>query len=1482
MENSKRTFLERGKKISLSVKPDGSSPEEYIIQSVIGEGGSTVCYDAIRARDGMPGKLKEFYPIDAAAGEQKWYYSLERLPNGQLIPKGGTVRRFSEMCREYLGTYTLLNKVMADNPRNQVLKNYIQNGEILYGVHDPFGGTAGVLSSLKKKLTGTDQLGATVYVWSGGIMGQGFDLFLDDVRAHPDRDANYKLHDILNTVCTLTDCIRALHTAGLMHLDIKPGNFLVPYDSKNGINTASISLFDINTLYSIHSSAPRIAGTDGYRAPEVLKGRADNRSDIYSIGAMLFYGIVVSPEIPGGVYADAYYKSIDQLVRHSSLIVNSDSAVKLVSLVANILKKCLAPNPGNRYETCTDLLRDLKKAAFEAHKNAVDPALLGQNKALKVVERNEEGISAPQIVIQKLLYEYPLYEALPAGEGQINVLVVGSGTYGQKFIDHCLQAGQMKGCTLSVTAVSSTPDEDRQSYLQFRPALRRFVDVDGSMAGDPRSYASLRFVSLNEACQAQEEKALQFARGRAASGENTLLVRRITAAAAGRGSPFHYVFVALGSDQFNHDIARLFAQETAAQEGGVRCPVCYISERTRKAPGKSSGSTLYPVCINERITANSIDPQLEHMAFNAHIAWDGALGVNQNARRKEFLEDAYSYSSSLAFALSLKYKLFSIGIILQNARRPLDPGRFGGAVVADSVQDAARQYEQEVLARRRTDPQAQKKFDALVALEHRRWVLSMITEGWDAPLDESGRLNLEQCVADGKVRNEARRTHPCIVFSTEAAPLNGGDYAADGRKKWDDPRIDPNLDELDRMSVELHQRFMARANDFKADNPLKSEDMNAIEGLIASGGETVLRAFRQFQFCLKNILNGVESYTKQYRHYEKSFLKTLDKVPAEIRDKVEDRLRLIAKAFYPVIEANLYRNYKANDEVLVEKIPFILSYRVKTDLAMAFEDGKRQNGRNEAVFANVASATVLSPERIHYLYYYSRDARLELLCSKITAVLNYLGSRKARCCIDFAIAVPPEISDQKLDALQKALERLKAENSDETGAWLGGCEIIDCGGTTDAVEKFSAYLADHKADLYDGSTELFESLLDNAAFVSRLRSARTPYFEFDWRHKEFTKHEDCTYLRYIRDNSAIRISDMFSLMNAADTRLNLPEFAEDYTLLWSIYTGCYLSANRFEYGVSNWNRLCAILEKYEDSQSPIATIPLKQQPQARKELVYLLPEYTFSTVRHMLRKLTEFGAVEPGSAVSGYTSENCRVRIVTDSANESAFDKLFEHPERLLSFYGVEVSKRADFSGEYVQIKYNNMNVTGVNLDPEGKGHQWYLYQVLKKLSEHHFISQLTSKEDNRFVSFVYSSSRIKKLLTCAGEILEVYTYYQILSTGYFDDVACGYEFRWQDGDVKNELDIVATKGFRSIILECKAVKKLDRDYYHKLHSIAEHFGIGSLKVLVGNTYKKNDTELRNANAMQRSRGNQLNIITISKEREIVNIGQTLIDLMER
>ncbi len=76
--------------------------------------------------------------------------------------------------------------------------------------------------------------------------------------------------------------------------------------------------------------------------------------------------------------------------------------------------------------------------------------------------------------------------------------------------------------------------------------------------------------------------------------------------------------------------------------------------------------------------------------------------------------------------------------------------------------------------------------------------------------------------------------------------------------------------------------------------------------------------------------------------------KSISGFPSDVRVKIEERLAVIRHDFFPVIESNLYRNYKAYDEVLVEKIPFILTYTCIPDADMA------------AIDANAAAVTAAS------------------------------------------------------------------------------------------------------------------------------------------------------------------------------------------------------------------------------------------------------------------------------------------------------------------------------------------------------------------------------------------------------------------------------------------------------------------------------------------------------------------------------------------
>ncbi len=1540
--------------IYLSRSEDKSSSEVYYIKAIVGEGGSAVCYEAERKLENgivETGKLKEFYPMDSVTKNQSWYYSLKRLSNNQLVAQEGKTEKFREECEDYIHTYKLLKKVMADNPENEVLKNYIQHGEVLYGCA---GKEEGVYP--------------TVYIWSPGMLGKSFDLYLREVKKNPLNRPEERLRDILSVIDAVTDCVKALHTAGLLHMDIKPSNFLVPYDSDFSIKPNQISLFDINTLCSVESEFFRMVGTRGYSAPEVMRGRADNRSDLYSIGAMLFYAIVIVKEIPDGLYQDKYYGRIDQLVRNSELFLASEvnSDAMLMSEICKILEKCLARNPRKRYQSCTDLREDLSKVRRRLNKMLWRP-----------VKKSKEGLTDPTIVIQKLLYEHPLYDAVCDGEKDLNILVIGSGTYGQRFIDICMQSGQMSETRLNITAISDETEEDLEAYLRFRPALCEFVNVNHSLKGrEERAFANLEFRSIPRSAQEKGETyEIRFARNEAI---NRKIVRDIMEEARERENPYHYIFVALGEDKMSEEIARLCMQYLSEDFGRI-CPVCYVSQETRgkktaqekssieeKVDSEREEMTLYPVYINEPITDWITNQNFGQMAFNTHISWNTKKNMDMASERERFfksekIEDKYNRTSSLAYALSIKYKLHSISID------------------CDDILEAANLFSEQILERYSFDEEAKQKFDQLIYLEHRRWLLEKVANGWTAPRDEDGKLRLRDCIFRGSVKDAMNRTHPCLVNASVGSPLSSFEYTKNHHAKWKEGEIDENLDELDQMSLMLHRCLSEQAEQLKYEGLLHNPDLISIEQMLPVQCEDLLRAFRQFQFALKNILSGVKSYSLQYNYYEDVFLEAIEEemeLSSEKKVKIKRRLYEIKKMFFSIVESNLYRDYKKNNEILIKKIPFILTYRHVSCIAMAFEDSKNQNGKT--AFENVAAATVLNPEKICFLYCMEAQADIHLFLQRLESVLNYFGKRKVHCKIEVILSfiregVKEESALQQLyskeEYLQRELLKLQGNycgsqrereyvwrndtknelrnelrNERKNGESLRLAEISQFVPVSNVLfEKFEIfnvehyeeaknvfvhYLKENPVDLYDGGNVLFPSVFDNALFLGEITKLHIPYFEFDWRNKKFIKHMQCEYLKFVKDSSFIRILDMFSLMNMASSHFQLLELADDYEQLWKIYTGEYLCKERrgnidmtgscqsesclsdktFEIGVENWNRLCRCLEKYERNQKPLARLLLNEKRASAKgeikTLLYYLPEYTFLTVKMILQRLIDCDAAKPQSSLIHYASDTCKLELVIEEQYEQQLNAVFSNPQVLLPYYGLEVRKYKIHSEEYVEIRRNNLTVENINLDENGEGILKDVFLVLKQLEKARFITQLKQNFNHaEFVSFVYSSPRIKQVLTAPEKILEVYAYYDILKTGYFDDVisnceiclepiqALGEDDIWGErekkvlGREKKEekviLSLVLTKGFRSMIVECKTDAVLKLDDYYKLDSIANQFGIGTTKVMIGNTYKNSDLAAKEYNVIQEERGNQFQIKTISDRRELAHIGQTLRRLME-
>ena len=115
----------------------------------------------------------------------------------------------------------------------------------------------------------------------------------DRVEGHGPLPAAEAVDAILNVI----EGLEAAHLAGILHRDVKPSNCFV--DADGGVKIGDFGLSISAKSDETHLTAPgRVLGTPAFCSPEQLSGHeVDERSDIYSVGATLYYLLTGRPPL---------------------------------------------------------------------------------------------------------------------------------------------------------------------------------------------------------------------------------------------------------------------------------------------------------------------------------------------------------------------------------------------------------------------------------------------------------------------------------------------------------------------------------------------------------------------------------------------------------------------------------------------------------------------------------------------------------------------------------------------------------------------------------------------------------------------------------------------------------------------------------------------------------------------------------------------------------------------------------------------------------------------------------------------------------------------------------------------------------------------------------------------------------------------------------------------------------------------------------
>ncbi|MGD9683854.1 MAG: protein kinase [Candidatus Obscuribacterales bacterium] len=170
------------------------------------------------------------------------------------------------------------------------------------------------------------------------------------------------LEEFLPLLSQICHGLAFAHEKGVLHRDIKPSNVMLVSDDKGDLLVKLVD-FGIAKLVSDDQSVTRagnIVGSPLYISPETALGEpADPRSDIYSLGCLIFEVLAGAPPFTGETLMEAMTARIETEAPLLSSALRETLPEETASAIDSIVARCLSRDPAKRYESIAALEVDL-------------------------------------------------------------------------------------------------------------------------------------------------------------------------------------------------------------------------------------------------------------------------------------------------------------------------------------------------------------------------------------------------------------------------------------------------------------------------------------------------------------------------------------------------------------------------------------------------------------------------------------------------------------------------------------------------------------------------------------------------------------------------------------------------------------------------------------------------------------------------------------------------------------------------------------------------------------------------------------------------------------------------------------------------------------------------------------------------------------------------------------------------------------------
>ena len=161
----------------------------------------------------------------------------------------------------------------------------------------------------------------------------------------------------LSMMRQIVTALARAHDQGLVHRDIKPENILVTKRAEVKVTDFGLSrFFSPGEALNLTQSGVTL-GTPLYLSPEQAQGKpVDHRSDLYSFGVTAYHLLAGEPPFRGSTAVEVALKNVTD--RPPPL---ADVRPDLPPDLCGLVHKLMAKEPGDRYQSAREVLRDLAR-----------------------------------------------------------------------------------------------------------------------------------------------------------------------------------------------------------------------------------------------------------------------------------------------------------------------------------------------------------------------------------------------------------------------------------------------------------------------------------------------------------------------------------------------------------------------------------------------------------------------------------------------------------------------------------------------------------------------------------------------------------------------------------------------------------------------------------------------------------------------------------------------------------------------------------------------------------------------------------------------------------------------------------------------------------------------------------------------------------------------------------------------------------------